>query len=77
MKDFLEKFKADHPKDNEEIAVAVWTVKDVKSRAEERHIELTDKRAQEIVAAMHTHHDPSIGITWDTIDAYLTNLEVP
>ena len=31
MKDFLEKFRVQHPKDDEEIAVAVWTVKDVKT----------------------------------------------
>jgi len=31
VKDFLEKFRVQHPKDDEEIAVAVWTVKDVKT----------------------------------------------
>ena len=66
VKDFLERFKADHPKDEEEVAVAVWTVKNVKSRAEELHIDMTDERAQKIVASMHNHHDPSIGLTWGT-----------
>ena len=77
VKDFLEKFRVEHPKDDEEIAVAIWTVKDVKLRAEEMHINLSDETAQKIVAAMHRHHDPNIGITWEIIDEYLNGLEVP
>jgi len=77
VKDFLEKFRVQHPKDDEEIAVAVWTVKDVKIRAEERQIKISDEDAQKIVAALHRHHDPNIGITWETIDEYLNGLEIP
>lgn len=77
VKNFLKEFQVQHPNESEEIAVAVWTVKDVKSRAEERQIDITEKRAQEIVSAMHRHQDPDIGITWETIDEYLHDLEAP
>ena len=77
VKEFLEKFKNDHPKDDEEIAVAVWTIDDVKSRAAELEIKVSDEGAKEIVAAMHRHQDPNIGLTWETIDSYLNGLEIP
>lgn len=62
-------------KPEEPIAVVVWQADDVVNRAEEREIKITRKQAEEIIHRMHNRHDATLGITWDTIDCYLDDLD--
>jgi len=59
---------------NAHVAVAIWQVCDVTARAKERGIEITVEQAESIIDRMHRRHDASLGISWDTIDAYLDDL---
>lgn len=45
----------------------VWHIDDVKSMDEN----LTDDEAREILERMYHKHDATIGISWDTIDAFI------
>jgi hypothetical protein len=47
---------------NEEIAI-VWSVDDVKMECDW----LTDDQALEVLFALKSHHDATIGINWDVI----------
>jgi len=53
------------------IAVAIWTVDDVKARAKERGIDITDEEAELIISAIDREQSAELGISWDTIDAFL------
>ena len=46
----------------------VWHVDDVKMRAEERGIDLSEQQALEILQQIDKGKDASIGINWDVID---------
>lgn len=57
-----------------------WCIEDVISRAKDlkdfrkNQVTPTDEQAREILQAMDRRHDCNLGITWDTIDDYLWNL---
>jgi hypothetical protein len=53
-----------------ELATSTWTVEDVKTRAYERNIQVSDEQAHEILRDIDHHQDASVGINWDTIDFY-------
>jgi hypothetical protein len=55
------------------VAMAIWTEGDVLGKAQEREIVLTEEQAQEILETIDHKQDASIGISWDTIDAYLND----
>jgi hypothetical protein len=55
------------------VAMAIWTEDDVLGKAKERRIALTEEQAQEILETIDHKQDASIGISWDTIDAYLND----
>jgi hypothetical protein len=55
------------------VAMAIWTEEDVLGMAKERGIVLTKEQAGEILDRMDHKQDASIGISWDTIDAYLND----
>jgi len=61
--------------ENEEIAVAIWSEVDVLERAKEREIAITREQAKSIIDLIHRKQDASLGISWDTIDCYLDELE--
>ena len=56
---------------NAVIAVAIWQVDDVLSRAKERGIKITKEQAENIIDRIDRRQDASLGISWDTIDASL------
>ena len=60
---------------NDELAVAIWQVDDVISRAKDRTISIKHEDAKNIVSALNKDHDASVGINWDTIDIYLDDFE--
>jgi hypothetical protein len=48
----------------------VWHVDDVLSRGKERHINLSEQQAIEILHRIDKGKDASIGINWEVIDVY-------
>ena len=62
-------------KPDEHIAVAIWSEVDVLERAEEKNMAITREGAREIIRLIDDKQDCSIGITWDTIDVYLDDLD--
>jgi len=54
------------------VAVAIWSEDDVLERAKELGIECSRARAREIIDRIDHKQDCSLGISWDTIDCYLT-----
>ena len=46
----------------------VWCVFDVKHRAEQKNITLTDKQCNEVLGVMLNRHDCEIGASWLTMD---------
>lgn len=57
------------------IATAIWSEDDVLERAKERNIKITRKQAQDIIDRIDHKQDATTGITWDTIDCYLDDIQ--
>ncbi len=56
------------------IAAAIWQVDDVLGQAKEKGIEITREQAEGIIDRIDRRQDASLGISWDTLDAYLDDL---
>ena len=63
--------------EGENVAAAIWCECDVFNRAKERGMTITREQAQEVVAKLDDKQDASLGITWDTIDCWLDELNLP
>jgi hypothetical protein len=50
------------------LAVAMWGIEDVQSRAKERRIYLSKAAAQNIIDYIDNEQDATQGINWDTLD---------
>jgi len=61
-------------KPKEHICLIIWSVEDVEERARETNIKITRAEAEEILDKMENNHDATIGVNWDTIGAYLYDL---
>jgi hypothetical protein len=59
----------------EHLAIAIWYREDVKGQARERHIRVGNRQADHILDQQERHHDATVGITWDTIDFWLGELQ--
>lgn len=59
----------------EHVAVAVWSEDDVIHRAEEINVKISREKAQEIIDRIDRKQTATLGITWDTIDCYLDDLD--
>lgn len=57
------------------VAYDLWQTDDVFQRAKERDIEISKEEAEAIIEQMDGAKDASLGLTWDTIDYYLDELE--
>lgn len=57
------------------IAAALWQAGDVQGRADERGLSISDERAAEILDQIDRQHDACHGITWETIDVWLDQIE--
>jgi len=53
------------------VAVAIWTRDDVLKRAKERGLTISPEEADEIIDRIDRRQEATLGITWDTIDAYI------
>lgn len=74
VKDHIEHMKNSY-KPEDIVAVAIWQVDDVLGQAKETGIKITRKQAEEIIERIDRRQDASLGISWDTIDAYLDDLD--
>ena len=74
VSDVVAKLNSEYQPD-EHIAVAIWCEDDVIRRARERHKTITREEAQEILDTIDHKQDCSMGISWDTLDAYIDDLE--
>lgn len=52
-----------------------WTTDDVFMKAQEMGIDITEEQAEEVLEKMERYHDASIGISWDVIASYLSDLK--
>ena len=57
------------------LAVAIWQADDVISRAREQNKTISKEQAEEIIDRIDRKQDASLGITWDTIDCYVDDLD--
>lgn len=57
------------------IAAAIWQVDDVMGQAHERGLAISDTCAADILERIDTQHDACLGITWETIDFWLDQIE--
>lgn len=53
----------------------VWSLEDIIVSAKQRKIKINKDEALFILNKLETNHDCSIGVTWDTINSYLEELE--
>jgi len=60
---------------SQRVAVAIWCEHDVLAKAKELGIKCSRARARRIIDAIDSKQDCSMGITWDTISCYLTEIE--
>ena len=60
---------------NRDYALSAWCSADVLHRAKETDKECTEEDAKHICNEMDRKHDANLGITWDTIDYWLDELE--
>jgi len=74
VKDHIEHMKNSY-KPEDIVAVAIWQVDDVLGQAKETGIKIIRKQAEEIIERIDRRQDASLGISWDTIDAYLDDLD--
>ncbi|MBA7676506.1 hypothetical protein ES703_84748 [subsurface metagenome] len=74
VKDHIEHLKNSY-KPEDVVAVAIWQVDDVLEQAEQRGIKVTKEQAENILAVIDRRQDASLGISWDTINAYLDDLD--
>ena len=58
----------------EEIAVTVWCAGDVRDRAEEMEIDLSDSEVSEVLALMDNKHDCNIGNTLEAVDVWIDHV---
>lgn len=57
--------------DREDYALAVWYIDDVLDLAREWGKKLTKKQAREVISLVDRKQDATIGISWDTLDAWI------
>jgi hypothetical protein len=51
-----------------------WHIDDVLLRAKETNVQCTHEKAREILQLMKANHDSAEGVSWGTIDYYLSTL---
>ena len=57
------------------ICALIWTIEDVMREAEEKGIKITKREAETILNQMEHDHDACCGISWQTIDSYLDDMQ--
>lgn len=64
-----------HYKPNDILACSLWNTEDVLERARDIGIlKFSEEEAQEVLFRVHYKMDASIGINWDMLDYYITEV---
>jgi len=58
-------------KDDDVLAIAIWCADDVRARAGDMDIELTDEQVDNVLSYVENKQDANLGITWDTLDFWI------
>jgi hypothetical protein len=74
VKDLIQHLASHHDPD-ETVAYDVWCYEDVMTQADGRGMSVTKEEAMGILEEMDHRKDANMGITWDTIDFYLDEME--
>ena len=53
------------------IIADIWHDEDVRSRAEDMGVDITEEQIKEVLSCVHRKADANIGINWDTIDYWI------
>lgn len=69
IKRIQDNFMPDDP-----ICCPIWQASDVKQKASEMGVELTDGQIASVLDAMDKYHDASIGVNWETVGDAIRNL---
>lgn len=64
----LQNYPADTP-----ACVIIWLPDDIKTQARQNNLSVSDELAADILELLFAHHDCNYGITWDHINAELSN----
>jgi hypothetical protein len=75
-KEYIERLKSWY-KDDDVLALAIWCADDVRSRAEEMEIDITDEQVDDVLSYVDNKQDCSLGITWDTLDFWIQEVTDP
>ena len=70
VKDTIDRLQRSY-KPDEHIAVAIWCESDVIDRAEKLGTVVTQEEAQDILDTIDRKQDCSVGVSWDTLDAFI------
>jgi hypothetical protein len=60
-----------HYQPDDVVAADIWHRDDVRARAEERCLVISDALADAVIARMDRNYDATCGFTWATIDFWL------
>lgn len=74
VRDLIAHLQRNHGPDDT-IAAAIWQVDDVRCQAHDRGMAIGDERAAEILERIDSKQDACLGITWETIDVWLDQIE--
>ena len=69
VREVIARLKSNNKDLDTHIAVSVWGDLDIRCRAEELDIELTDDEVNDVLDNLTRNHDATLGINWDVIDA--------
>jgi len=70
--DRIKKYEQDF---NEGKAIAIiWCTDDVKHRALESKIKLTEQECIDVLSVIKNNHDCNYGLTWETIDTVVDDI---
>jgi len=62
------------PKCSDKVTSIVWSTDDIFLRAKEKHFNISEQQAIEILHKMKRNHDAKFGITWDIIGSYIDDI---
>lgn len=69
-----QRFLDEHKCGDDVIAVAIWTVNDVMTKAKEMKERLTKEEAKSVLLDVEHCHDANKGINWDTIEESIRSI---
>ena len=58
-------------KEDDVLAVAIWGAENVRCRASDDGIGLTDEQVEDVLSYVDNKQDANLGITWDTLDFWI------